>query len=394
MTVSLRTASGDSVFFAGLLDTVLVDVSVDSEGELITGVELFLSYDPTLFIPIDTDATLSGNQPASSAGVLGQVFADSILIGSASEAFIHYAEVDLTGQMVSDVVMTVQFLQIGLVSGISPIRVSDNASFPSLYTPLVRDGESIPIPASAQIVFEDLPPTLSGISEFRIEEDGGPAFLAADLATDRESGSELLTFSVVMSNTSAGAMIEGDSLRFSTAENFAGVLNGQLTVTDPAGGEDSRDIVLNVAALNDPPVIKTSTLADTVSVGGDPVVIELIGGDVDDDAESLLRFALEASDSLDAGVEGTILTLTAVKGWKGSVLLSIQLADPGGLVDLHSIRVVGTSIPGDFDGNDLVDFADFLMFADAFGGTSAKFDLDGSGLVDFGDFLIFVGNFG
>jgi hypothetical protein len=131
-----------------------------------------------------------------------------------------------------------------------------------------------------------------------------------------------------------------------------------------------------------------------VSVGGEPVVIELAGADVDDETESLLWFVIVPTDSLDAEIDDTTLTLTAVAGWNGSVLVSIQLADPGGLVDTHSVRVVGTSIAGDFDRNGLVDFADFLMFADAFGGTDPKFDLDGSGVVDFGDFLIFVGNFG
>ena len=52
------------------------------------------------------------------------------------------------------------------------------------------------------------------------------------------------------------------------------------------------------------------------------------------------------------------------------------------------------AIKADFDRSGSVDFADFLMFAEAFGGTSTQFDLDRSGLVDFLDFLIFAENFG
>ena len=54
----------------------------------------------------------------------------------------------------------------------------------------------------------------------------------------------------------------------------------------------------------------------------------------------------------------------------------------------------------DFDGSGRVDFADFLMFAAAFGkstgqdGFEARFDLNGNGIVDFPDFLIFAQVFG
>ena len=49
---------------------------------------------------------------------------------------------------------------------------------------------------------------------------------------------------------------------------------------------------------------------------------------------------------------------------------------------------------GDFDGNDQVDFQDFFLFADAFGGRDPLYDLDGNDQVDFQDFFLFVDNFG
>ncbi len=48
----------------------------------------------------------------------------------------------------------------------------------------------------------------------------------------------------------------------------------------------------------------------------------------------------------------------------------------------------------DFNGDGKTDFADFFLFADAYGGTDAKFDLDGSGTVDFADFFKFIDAFG
>ena len=53
-----------------------------------------------------------------------------------------------------------------------------------------------------------------------------------------------------------------------------------------------------------------------------------------------------------------------------------------------------TAADCDFDGNGKVEFNDFLLFAQAFGGTHAKFDLDGGGQVEFSDFLIFARFFG
>ena len=48
----------------------------------------------------------------------------------------------------------------------------------------------------------------------------------------------------------------------------------------------------------------------------------------------------------------------------------------------------------DFDGNGIVDFVDFILFAQAFGSDQSQFDLDGNGSVDFPDFILFARRFG
>lgn len=53
-----------------------------------------------------------------------------------------------------------------------------------------------------------------------------------------------------------------------------------------------------------------------------------------------------------------------------------------------------THAPTDFNGDGRTDFADFFLFADAYGGTDPRFDLDGNGRVDFADFFKFVDGFG
>ena len=51
-------------------------------------------------------------------------------------------------------------------------------------------------------------------------------------------------------------------------------------------------------------------------------------------------------------------------------------------------------IAADFNGNSRVDFADFFLFTDVFGGTDPTYDLDGSGQVDFEDLFLFSDHFG
>jgi hypothetical protein len=69
------------------------------------------------------------------------------------------------------------------------------------------------------------------------------------------------------------------------------------------------------------------------------------------------------------------------------------------LVDLSTIRPFGEeAFPGDFNGDGLVDFTDFFLFADAFGQTvppaDSVFDLMADGTIDFSDFFVFADHFG
>jgi len=57
-------------------------------------------------------------------------------------------------------------------------------------------------------------------------------------------------------------------------------------------------------------------------------------------------------------------------------------------------KEVPNVITGDFDGDEVVDFQDFFLFADHFGTQNTKFDLDSGGLVDFQDFFLFADHFG
>lgn len=68
----------------------------------------------------------------------------------------------------------------------------------------------------------------------------------------------------------------------------------------------------------------------------------------------------------------------------------------GSSSDQITVRIpvlAGVASTPDFDGNGVVNFEDFFLFADVFGSLNPHFDLDGSGRVDFEDFFVFADAF-
>ena len=92
------------------------------------------------------------------------------------------------------------------------------------------------------------------------------------------------------------------------------------------------------------------------------------------------------------GRAATMLTLGPQPG-TNSVVATIA--------DLKPVTITATaSVRQDFDGDGVVGFGDFVLFAARFGlsqgaeGYDARYDLDGNGAIGFGDFLIFASAFG
>ena len=90
------------------------------------------------------------------------------------------------------------------------------------------------------------------------------------------------------------------------------------------------------------------------------------------------------------------------KKWPLSRLLFERFEDrnmfAGNVADLDGdFLALSSPIPGDINQNGIVDFPDFLTFAQNFGRSNASpetGDIDGNGKADFADFLILSGNFG
>ena len=66
----------------------------------------------------------------------------------------------------------------------------------------------------------------------------------------------------------------------------------------------------------------------------------------------------------------------------------------GALLITWQFSIAQSARNADFDANGIVDFGDFILFAQAFGSSQTSFDLDGNGSVDFPDFILFAEQFG
>ena len=74
--------------------------------------------------------------------------------------------------------------------------------------------------------------------------------------------------------------------------------------------------------------------------------------------------------------------------------LIIALLILGAMLTAWQFSIAQSAPSADFDANGIVDFGDFILFAQAFGSQQSSFDLDSSGNVDFTDFILFAQRFG
>ena len=109
--------------------------------------------------------------------------------------------------------------------------------------------------------------------------------------------------------------------------------------------------------------------------------------------------------SASSGLVGTIRFRTTAAFSGTAIRLVRAELRRGGQFEIVALNIrvalrVSTAPYPDFDGNGLVDVADFLLFVGVFGSSrgdrtyQSKYDLDGNGAIGVSDFLIFVNDFG
>ena len=396
--------AGDSTFFTGLGDTVEVEVFLDSEGEALTGVELFLSLDPNLFSVVDAD-TAAGTQPALVDSLLGDVLADTLLAESDSLILVHYAEANLGGRLVVGRLMRFRLVALKWHSGTSRIALYQNSALfrTSAYTVLNTDGATTVWQDIPPLTFEDLPPVLAALPDLVVSEDDTLTVRLDTLAVDE---SDSLAWGITPASGDSlvrtVVRVEGDSILADLipASDYDGSELLTVSVSDPAGGSAQVDITLQILPVNDPPVIDAdSSMMIALAAGETSILVPFPPvSDVDDGVETLAWQVVD-TEEVAGSVEVGGVRVQVPTDWASEAFLTLRIVDPKGRADEVILRVTrspGSGLTGDFDNDGDVDFSDFLLFAGAFGKPNADplFDLTGDGKVDFSDFLDFAAVFG
>ena len=394
--LSLRTTEGDTLFFAPAGDTVGVELHVDSAGEPLIGVEVFVSFDSRLFTPLDASPD-AGLQPALSAGLLSGVFADSVIAVDDSVSIVHYAEVDLSGAAISGLFASIEFEVIEARSGRTPftVLVDTTGELRSQYAVPNQDGSSIDVPVPPDLVFQDTPPRFLEVPGYVIVEDNPFTLDLATLAVDDQTGAGSLSWEAVADVEGTSVGITGSLLSVTPLQNFHGSVGFTFAAIDPAGARGEAGATLTVTPENDPPEIDRQSLPDTLEVGAEAVELTVLAQDVEDLATQV-TFAVLTAEPVTVSIAGAVLTVSVPDGWDETAFITIQVSDSEGAIDEVILPILGQPIvfsTGDFDRNGVVDFTDFLLFAGAFNEENPTFDLDGNGFVDFGDLIIFAASF-
>ena len=201
------------------------------------------------------------------------------------------------------------------------------------------------------------------------------------------------------------------------AENMGWILVGDESTAPTAKRFSSRDhstsvqrplLIINYApplANNSPSVQKDlpsqqMTPGQTLSIALEPYF-----SDADGDT---LRFTVHIKDPSPAtvSVSDDSLRITSLVDSAGSTSILLTVSDGrGGTTSLEfslyqQIIPPEPDLPGDFNGDQVVDFTDFFAFTDVFGTRigdlqwDPTYDMDVDGDVDFDDFFVFAEYFG
>ncbi len=261
------------------------------------------------------------------------------------------------------------------------------------------------------------PVQLWNVSEWTIP---GPEKLAKISGDEQQelSGAQLAEPLVVEVKDRRGNPLEGVQVTFTTTSG-EGTLSVETATTDSMGRASTtlilgRSMGTNTVAVRvadlEPVTFTAVGVAlprSLTKVSGDdqegqagvaladPFVVSVLDQNDLPYVGGVVNFAITAGD-------GTLSLETATTDSMGHASSTLTLGRGSGIntvtvtvADLEPVTFssVAEATP-DFDGDGVTNFADFFLFADAFGGTDARFDLDGSGVVDFGDFFIFADAFG
>lgn len=248
------------------------------------------------------------------------------------------------------------------------------------------DQTSLAVPVTVENVPQA--PVFTAIDPQAVNEGSGLSFAVA--ANDADGDDVTLN----ASDLPSGASFENGTLSWTPGFDQAGNYTLIFIASD---GSLETTLQVQVVVDNVALPLAISSFAPTrdllVVSTGDTVRMSVVAS-----AEDLsgVTYTWTVNGVADAEM-GSSLLLTVSAGDLDD-RVSVSLSD--GTSTLARSWTVSKILKGDFNGNNVVDFPDFLAFVSAFGKSTADVDFDanmdlsGNGAIDFPDFLTFVSFFG
>ena len=233
--------------------------------------------------------------------------------------------------------------------------------------------------------------------------------VTTDLLVDADPDAEGVQGIVMTSRNPAGAAQRGSKWLLCAVNSYTDLTDGGIEVVDLANLR-SEGIVLDEATVG-------GNLSSLVMASDNDGYAVVTDENFVNTVKRINLTAQTASQGLD-GLSGGFVPGLGVFGSRLYILDQGSFGDPASagvkVYDVNTEQLlagpISTGLPpssiafvgsaADFNGDCVVDFSDFVVFASGFGRTAgdgefdARFDLNGNGEVDFPDFLIFASEFG
>lgn len=203
------------------------------------------------------------------------------------------------------------------------------------------------------------PPVLAG--QVVEVESGAPLRIALG-ATDVDG--DALRALITSLPSHGTAAVDGDAIVYTSAPDFAGTDQLEVTIDDGRGGSAAASIRIDVTAPNQPPLldnVKVETAEDT------PVSLTLLGSDPE--GEALSYAIVQAAATGTASLAGNELTYSPSPNFNGTDIVGVEARDGRGGAIRASVTFTVTPVndPPTFRGpipdvNVLEDAAPYVVF--------------------------------
>ena len=166
-----------------------------------------------------------------------------------------------------------------------------------------------------------------------LQEDFGSVVIGTT-ATDADTG----TLVVTVSSTThlVNTVISTHRITLSSVANLFGTTTLTVLATDPGGLSDSTEIVVMVQSVNDTPTLTVSS--NTISLGADPVMLDVLASDVED---GILSYSVSAGLGIvNASITSKNLTITRLSLDGNQIVLAIRAVDKNNSIVSTTVDIV------------------------------------------------------